>query len=153
MTLDPVLHFLHIAGVTLWVGGMFFAYVCLRPAAGTLLEPPQRLRLWRAVFARFLAWVWVAVALIAISGISMLAGVGFAAAPRHWHAMSGIGLVMIAIFAYVYFGPYGALRRAVDAQDWKAGGAALGRIRQAVGLNLLLGALTIAVATLGRLLA
>ncbi|MDR3384139.1 CopD family protein [Cupriavidus basilensis] len=153
MTLDPVLRFLHIAGVTLWVGGMFFAYVCLRPAAATLLEPPQRLRLWRAVFARFLAWVWGAVALIAISGASMLGALGFAAAPVHWHIMFGLGLIMIGIFAYVFFGPYGALRRGVDAQDWKAAGAALGRIRQAVGLNLALGALTIAVATLGRLLA
>ncbi|WP_420991437.1 CopD family protein [Cupriavidus sp. 30B13] len=152
MSLDPVLRFLHIAGATLWVGGMFFAYVCLRPAAGTLLEPPQRLRLWRGVFARFLAWVWVAVVVIAASGAVMIAQVGMAAAPVHWHLMLGTGLLMIVIFVYVFAGPYGALRRAVDAQDWPAAGAALARIRQAVGLNLLLGVLTIAIATLGQLL-
>ncbi|MGO4332165.1 CopD family protein [Cupriavidus sp. 2TAF22] len=151
MNLDPVLRFLHIAGATLWVGGMFFAYVCLRPAAGSL-EPPQRLRLWRGVFARFLAWVWVAVIVIACSGAVMIARVGFAAAPVHWHLMLGTGLLMILIFVYVFAGPYGALRRAVDAQDWPSAGAALGRIRQAVGLNLLLGVFTIAVATLGQIL-
>ncbi|WP_020201561.1 CopD family protein [Cupriavidus sp. WS] len=150
MSLEPVLRFLHIAGVTLWVGGMFFAYVCLRPAAGALLEPPQRLRLWRAVFATFLGWVWVAVAVIAGSGAIMIARAGMAAAPPHWHLMLGTGLLMIAIFVYVFAGPYGALRRAVDAQDWPAAGAALGRIRRAVGVNLLLGGLTIAVATLGQ---
>ena len=43
----------HILGTVVWVGGMFAAYVCLRPAAGAL-EPPQRLRLWRNFFAKFL---------------------------------------------------------------------------------------------------
>ncbi|MBN9426061.1 MAG: hypothetical protein J0H09_06095, partial [Burkholderiales bacterium] len=59
---------LHIVAVAIWVGGMFFAYVCLRPVAAELLEPPQRLRLWRGVFRRFFAWVWGAVLLMAASG-------------------------------------------------------------------------------------
>ena len=45
---------LHILGAVVWVGGMFAAYVCLRPAAGAL-EPPQRLKLWRGFFARILS--------------------------------------------------------------------------------------------------
>jgi uncharacterized membrane protein len=153
MTLEPLLRFLHIASVTLWVGGMFFAYVCLRPSAVELLEPPQRLRLWQRVFARFFVWVWGAVILIPASGLIMLGRVGFAAAPLNWHLMLASGLVMIAIFVYVYTVPYAALKRAVAAEDWKAGGAALNRIRQAVAANLHLGLLTIALATLGRLLA
>jgi len=153
MTPQPLLLFLHIASVTLWVGGMFFAYVCLRPAAAELLEPPQRLRLWRAVFDRFFRWVWVAVLLIAASGFAMLGHVGFAAAPLNWHLMMALGTVMIAVFVYVFAVPYPLLKQAVDKEDWKAAGAALNRIRHAVGGNLLLGAVTIAVATLGRLLA
>jgi uncharacterized membrane protein len=47
---------LHILGAVVWVGGMFAAYVCLRPAAGAL-EPPQRLALWRRFFAKFFLWV------------------------------------------------------------------------------------------------
>ncbi len=153
MAFDPVLRFLHIAAVVLWVGGMFFAYVCLRPAAVALLEPAPRLRLWRSVLARFFVWVWGAVALILASGLGMLGRVGFAAAPLNWHLMLASGCVMIAIFIYVVLVPNAALGRAVDAGDWKAGGAALGRIRQAVGANLLLGIFTIGVATLGRFLA
>lgn len=42
MKLPSFLLFLHLAGVVLWVGGMFFAYVCLRPTAVKLFEPPQR---------------------------------------------------------------------------------------------------------------
>ncbi len=134
MNLQPFLLFLHLASVVLWVGGMFFAYVCLRPTAVQLFEPPQRLRLWRGVFQRFFVWVWGAVVLIPASGLVMLGKAGFAGAPLSWHLMLASGLVMIGIFIYVATGPY----------------AALNRIRQFVGTNLLLGFLTIAIATLGR---
>lgn len=150
MNLQPLLIFLHLASVALWVGGMFFAYVCLRPAAAELFEPPQRLRLWRGVFARFFVWVWGAVVLILASGLIMIGKAGFAGAPLSWHLMLTLGTVMIGIFIYVVTGPYAMLERAVDAEDWKAGGAALNRIRQWVAVNLLLGFLTIAIATLGR---
>lgn len=152
MKLQSFLLFLHLASVVLWVGGMFFAYVCLRPTAVKLFEPPQRLRLWRGVFARFFVWVWAAVTLIPVSGLIMFSQAGFADAPLSWHLMLAAGVVMIAIFVYVATGPYAVLQRAVDAEDWKAGGAALNRIRQCIGVNLLLGFLTIAIATLGRAL-
>jgi uncharacterized membrane protein len=148
--LQPLLLFVHLACVVIWVGGMFFAYVCLRPAAVELLEPPPRLRLWRRVFQRFFAWVWAAVILIPASGIAMMAAVGIAQAPAYWRAMMAVGFVMVAIYLFVVLAPYAALARAVDGEDWKAAGAALGRIRQMVGVNLVLGAITIAIATLGR---
>ena len=153
MIADPVLRLLHLTGVAVWVGGMFFAYLCLRPVAGSLLEPPPRLRLWRGAFARFFPWVWASVVAILLSGGAMMAATGMAGAPRNWHLMLGIGIVMAGIFCYVWFGPYRVLGRAVDAQDWPAAGAALNRIRQAVGTNLVLGLANIAVATLGRWLA
>jgi uncharacterized membrane protein len=40
------------------VGG---AYMVLRPAAVAVLEPPQQLRLWDAVFRRLFHWVWAKV--------------------------------------------------------------------------------------------
>lgn len=145
--------FLHVLSVTVWVGGMFFAYICLRPVAAQVLEPPQRLRLWEGTFARFFPWVWAAVALILASGLYMIMLMGgFAAAPLHVHAMFGVGLLMMLIFFHVYFAPYRRLRRAVAVQDWKAGGAALGQIRKLVGTNLALGAVTITIATIGPLL-
>ena len=152
MDFDPLLRFLHVVGVTIWVVGMFFAYVCLRPIAAELLAPPQRLPLWQRVFQRFFVWVWAAVILIPVSGLGILLRVGFAGAPVHWHLMLTTGVLMIVIFLYVVTGPYARLRTAVAAQDWPAAGAALNRIRQAVGSNLLLGLATIGLATLGRLL-
>ncbi len=149
----PLLLFVHLSSVVLWVGGMVFAYQFLRPAAAELLEAPLRLKLWRAVLARFFPWVWAAVTLIPATGLAIIAPLGFAAAPLRWHLMLGSGLLMIGIYVYVFTGPYAALKRAVDAADWKAGGAALARIRRMVGSNILLGILTIAIATLGRWLA
>ncbi|MFZ5511505.1 MAG: CopD family protein [Pseudomonadota bacterium] len=150
--MKPLLLFLHLASVVLWVGGMFFAYMCLRPVAAQQLQPPQRLPLWAAVFARFFPWVWLAVSLILASGLAMLLQAGFAVAPLNWHAMMTIGIVMMLIFAYVFFVPYGRLRQAVQAQDWQRAGAALNQIRRLVGINLILGFTTVAVATLGQLL-
>ena len=85
MDLHPLLLFLHVAGVVVWVGGMFFAYVCLRPEAASQLEPPPRLRLWRGVLARFFTWVWVAVAAVLVSGLALILRYGFAAAPLYQH--------------------------------------------------------------------
>jgi uncharacterized membrane protein len=151
MNLQPLFLFLHVTAVVVWIGGMFFAYVCLRPAAAQLLEPALRLRLWAQVLARFFVFVWGAVALILVSGMAMIAAVGFAAAPRPWHLMMGLGLLMAGIFAYVFFVPFGALKRGVAAEDWKAGAAALARIRHLVAVNLVLGAVTLCIATLGRM--
>ncbi len=152
MSHSPLLLFLHVAAVTVWVGGMFFAYVCLRPVAAVQLEPPARLRLWRAVLGRFFPLVWGAIALIFGSGLGMMLAVGMKAAPVHWHLMFGVGLIMMMIFMHVFFAPYKRLLRAVDASDWPAGGAALAQIRKLVGLNTLLGFGTLALATLGRML-
>ncbi|WP_439536862.1 CopD family protein [Methyloversatilis sp.] len=150
MSSTPLLLFVHIAAVSIWVGGMFFAYVCLRPVAAVQLEPPARLRLWRAVFGRFFPWVWSAVAVILASGLIMMLAVGMKDAPLHWHLMLAAGLVMMAVFTHVFFAPYRRLLQAVDASDWPAGGAALAQIRKLVGFNTVLGFVTIATATLGR---
>lgn len=144
---------LHILGVVIWVGGMFFAYMALRPAAAQLLEPPQRLRLWHQTLHRFFLWVWIAVAVILLSGLGVIGLYGgFGAVRGHVHAMFGLGLLMMAVFGHVYFAPFKRLGRAVNAEDWKAGGAALAQIRSMVGGNLVLGLATIAVALLGRAL-
>ena len=153
MNIYAVLLFLHITSVVVWVGGMFFAYFCLRPAAAEVLEPAPRLRLWRGVFTRFFACLWWVIALVAASGLSLFMQRVFSAAPLGWHLMLTSGLVMIVIFIYVVFGPYAALRRAVADENWQAGASALNGIRQMVHANLLLGLLTIAFATLGRLIA
>jgi uncharacterized membrane protein len=140
--------FLHVISDVVWIGGMFLAYVAVRPAAVEVLEPPQRLRLWTGIFRRFFPWVWAAVALILATGFVMMGQM--AKVPMYVIVMTVIGVVMSAIFMHIYFAPFARLKRAVAAEDWKAGGAALGQIRILVGTNLALGLINIAVAALGR---
>lgn len=145
---------LHLLAAILWVGGMFFAHMALRPAAVAHLEPPLRLTLWTAVFGRFFPWVWLAVAVLLATGYWMLFAVfgGFAHAGLHIHVMNGLGLVMAALFAFLYAVPYRALRRHVAASQWQEAAGRLARIRQIVTTNLLLGLITSAVGAGGRYL-
>jgi len=139
--------FLHVISAVIWVGGMFLAYAAVRPAASEALEPPQRLRLWAGILRRFFRWVWAAVAVLLLTGFSMMGEM--ARVPAYVQAMTGVGILMMAIFLHVYFAPFGRLKRAVAAEDWKAGGAALAQVRVLVGVNLLLGIFNVALAVLG----
>jgi len=145
---------LHVIAVVIWVGGMFFAHQVLRPVAAGQLEPPVRLTLWVGVFGRFFPWVWVAVAVVLATGLWMIFGVfgGMGGVGLYVHAMFGLGILMMLIFMHVFFAPYARLKRAVAAQDWPAGAKALGQIRLLVGINTLIGLLTIAIGAAGRYL-
>ncbi|MGZ5119287.1 MAG: CopD family protein, partial [Burkholderiales bacterium] len=123
-------------------------YVAVRPAAAEVLEPPQRLRLWTGIFRRFFPWVWVAVIVILGSGFLMMGQMG--TVPSYVIVMTVIGIVMSLIFLHLYFAPFGRLKRAVAAEDWKAAGAALNQIRILVATNLTLGLINVAVGVLGR---
>ena len=145
---------LHVLSSALWVGGMFFAFVVLRPVTASLLEQPIRLTLWAQVLARFFPWVWVSVVVLLASGywlIFMIFG-GMKAVGLHVHIMNGLGILMVFLFVYVFFAPYRQLKRAVSAEDWSAGGAQLARVRRIVGINTILGVVVICVGAGGRYL-
>jgi len=143
-----ILLLLHLSGVIVWVGGMFFAHFCLRPVAALQLPPPQRLPLLTAVLGRFFKVVAVSIVAILVSGFANMVTIGFARAPLHWHVMSGIGLFMVAIFAVIYLILYPRLEARVAMQEWPAAGVTMNSIRILVATNLFLGVLTLAVATL-----
>lgn len=141
--------FLHILGFTVWVGGMFFAYMALRPIAASRLAPEQRLPLWEGVFEKFFPWVWLAVGLLLASGLFMMAKMG--TPPVYVTTMFVIGFTMMLIFTHIFFAPYKRLKIAVAAREWPAAGAALGQIRKLIGTNLILGLITVAIGALGPL--
>ncbi len=143
---------LHVLAVVIWVGGMFFAYMFTRPAAVESLEAPERLKLWNGIFRRFFPWVWASLVIILATGYWYIFGVygGMEFAPAYVHTMMGLGYIMILIFLHVFFAPYRRLKKAVAAGDWQEGGRNLGQIRWLVGINALVGLVTIIVGAAGK---
>ena len=135
---------LHILAAVIWVGGMFFAYMALRPAAASLLEPPQRLSLWDGVFTRFFFWVWISIITILLTGYYMIFSHfgGFAGSGMHIHLMHGMGLVMIMLFMHVYFAPYKRLKKLVAEGNFPEAAKNLNTIRMLVAINMTIGLLT-----------
>jgi uncharacterized membrane protein len=142
----------HLLAAVIWVGGMFFAYMALRPAAGALLEPPVRQALWVAVFKRFFVWVWISIITLLVSGFWLIfveLG-GMANIGLHIYIMLGLGLFMMLLFMHLYFGPFRRLQHAVIESNWETGGTRLNQIRLLVKTNLILGLLVVMIATSGR---
>lgn len=146
-----ILKLIHLLSIVIWVGGMFFAYMVLRPGAADVLQPPERLQLWDNVFSRFFKWVWVTSLLTVITGISMIIQFGgMANVPRYIHVMLMFGTIMLGIFAYVYFGQYRFFSISVSAKDWPKAAAILATIRKLIATNLLIGISIFAIVELSR---
>lgn len=143
---------LHMLATVIWVGGMFFAYLALRPVAASLLEPPQRLPLWSQVFARFFPWVWASVIVLLATGLWMVFAAfgGFGHVGLYIHLMAGLGIVMMLLFMHVFFAPYRRMKQALAANDVAEAGRRLGQIRIIIGINLSLGLIVTMIATAGK---
>ena len=139
---------LHLIGAALWVGGMGFAIMVLRPSLA-VIEPAARATLMAETHRRFLRIVWAMMPLVLLTGYAMMFGVlgGFRGVGWPVHAMHLVGLVMAGIFLVIWFGPFQALRRATDAQ---AAMAANDRIRKLVSINFSLGVLALALGGAAR---
>lgn len=148
MTLSSLVYTLHVLAALVWVGGMFFAWMVLRPAIIAALEGPLRLKLWVQVFPRFFAWVWAAVLILPVSGVWVARDrfPSLELAPHYVQAMIGLYVVMVALFLRIHSLQLPELKQAVAAEQWAEGAAVLGRIRRIVGINLLLGLAVVALA-------
>ena len=144
---------LHLIAATIWVGGMFFAHMILRPSAIEILEPPLRLALMNAAFGRFFFWVWISVITILITGYWMtfdVYGNIFGLYVTYIQLMHILGLIMTAIYCYIYFMPYQSFKAAVAAKQFPQAAEQMNKIRQLVTTNLILGMSTLVVASAGK---
>lgn len=151
--INAIANVLHLLAAVIWIGGMFFAYLALRPAAAQL-EPAQRLQLWTNTFKHFFPWVFASVIILLASGMWLIIfyKAGFAGLPMPINIMMGLGIIMMLIFFHVYFAPYKRLKNAVQQADWEAGNRSLAQIRKLIGINLLIGLTIIIVVGLGSML-
>jgi uncharacterized membrane protein len=151
-TLMPLVLTVHLLASVIWVGGMFLAYRVLRPAS-LVLEPPARLHLWLGVFQRFFAWVWLAIALILVTGyVDMVARFGgLETMPLYLHLMHAIGWLMVILFAWMYFNGFKPFQQAVMEQNFPLAAQLLNsKIRPVIAINLTLGFVEIIIGNAGR---
>lgn len=129
---------LHLLGVIVWLGGMFFALFCLRPSLPGL-PAPNRAALMAESLGRFFNYVALAIVAIWVSGWQLLAPVGMKLAPVGWHLMIGAALLMTIVFLVIRLMLYPAVRRSISSDELPAAAAGLNRIRWLVLVNLVLG--------------
>lgn len=142
---------LHLLAALIWIGGMFFAHLILRPAS-EYLPLPLRVGMWARVLRRFMIWVWMAVILLPVTGYGMIfvAFGGLEDLALYLHLMQGIGWLMIALFLYVFFSPYRGLMRMYRESLIPEAGMYIQRIRRIVGINLTLGLIIAMIGVMGR---
>lgn len=140
------LKLLHVLSIIVWIGGMVYTLMFLRPSVVSL-EPPLRVKLMHDVLGRFFKAVLLLSSVAVLSGFWMVGRVAKQAVqaggsytwPTAWVVMAVLGVIMFLIFAHIRFALYKRLQRAVAAADWPSGGVALEQIRLWVSVNLVVG--------------
>ncbi len=98
------LTFLHIFFAILWIGGMVYSLLFLRPSLKELSNEEQRQRLLRSVFSRFFPAVWLSIAVLFITGIGLWHGYRKDFSENSlFHTKLFLFALMTLVFAYIYF--------------------------------------------------
>lgn len=150
--------FFHLVAAIVWMGGMTFMLLALRPAAMATLEPPARARLMAAVWQRFFPAVLVSIVVLLATGSHFFASVVRAARlagspgglPLGWNLMLIFGILMFLIFGHIYASGFRRFKRAVAAQEWPLAALAAAQIQRLMLINFILGWLAIAAVRLVR---
>ncbi len=149
---------IHLIAGILWMGGMAFMLLALRPAALAQMEPQPRARLMGEVWRRFFAIVLLAIVALFVTGGSLYGSAfraareatGVGSVPLGWNVMLGMGVLMMLIFGHIYFAGFKKFQRAVAAGEWPLAAKAAAQIHTLVVANFVLGWLAIAAVRLVR---
>jgi len=134
----------HVIAAMVWVGGMFFVLVVLRPSVQTL-DAPMRLPIMSVALRKFFPWVWMCIVILLVTGYWLVKALGgFSLVPSYVHVMHLIAWVMIVLFAFMYFKPNKAFRAAVAEGNKDLAVQSLSRIRLIVIVNFILSIVLVA---------
>lgn len=153
MLLQALAMLAHTLSAVIWIGGMFFAYVALRPSLASV-DGSVRLAVWQGTFQRFFRWVWACIIILFVSGF-ILIEIHYGAwyqIPSFVQTMALIAAVMSVLFCYLYFMPYRVFTTALAQANQAPAAGALNQIRKIVLVNLVLGMCVVIVAIGGRYL-
>ena len=147
-----IVKLIHLVAGILWMGGMAFMLLALRPAAFGLLQPPERLMLMGAVWKRFFPIVLVSIVALFSTGTNLYttlfraikAATGQGSVPTGWNIRLALGLLMMGIFAYIFWVAYARFKRAMVDLDWPSAGRAAATVNTAMAINFVLGWIAIA---------
>ena len=142
---------LHALAAVIWVGGMFFAYVAMRPAVVRVIGQDQRPALWCQTLAGFFRWVWASILVLLATGYTLVAASGgWGSVGWHVHLMHVLGLLMMLLFLHIWFAPFRRLKQAVANGDTDEGNRRVGQIRLFVAINLVIGLAVVVIGAGGR---
>lgn len=153
-----IVKLLHLIAGVLWLGGMSFMLVALRPAAMAQMDPQPRARLMSAVWGRFFPVVLGAIVVLFTTGTNLYttafraakAATGSGSVPLGWNLMLAGGLAMMLIFGHIFFAGFRKFKRALAQEDWSAAGVAAARIHRLMVVNFVLGWLIVVAVRLVR---
>ena len=138
---------LHLIAAIVWMGGMTFMLIALRPATLAVMDAQPRARLMDQVWQRFFAAVLIAIVVLLAAGGYMFGGAmkaareatGHAVVPLGWTIMTALGSLMFLIFGHIYFAGFKKFRRAVAGMQWPVAAKAAEQIHLLVVVNFVLG--------------
>ena len=140
----------HVLSVIIWVGGMFFGQVAVRPAMRGM-DTLAAARFWCVLLGRFLPWAWTAIVVLLASGTYMVFNSfdGFSELPWFVQFMMGVGIFMMMLTGHLSFSAFKKLKRAVAAGDAALAEKPLRQIRVIMDVSLILGLLIVIVVMMG----
>ena len=152
-----IVKLLHLAAGIVWLGGMAFMLLALRPAAISVLDAHHRTRLMGVVWGRFFTMVAISIAVLFFSGMNLYTTIfratriatGQGGVPLGWNIMLVLGLLMMLLFGHIY-GQYRRYRRGVQANDKTLTTRAAAQIHAWMLVNFVLGWLAIIAVRLVR---
>lgn len=93
---------LHILAAVSWVGGMIFLSLVLAPLVRSRKAVPEFMALFRSAALRFRPIVWVAMAILVMTGPMLLSFRGVAvASPASWPGIVMVKLTLVALLLFL----------------------------------------------------
>lgn len=138
---------LHLVAGVIWLGGMTFMLLALRPAVMAQMEPQPRARLMASIWGRFFPVVLGSILVLFFTGMNLYTtafraiktATGAGSVPLGWNLMVIAGLVMMLVFGHIFFAGFRKFKRALVQNDWPIVAATSTQIHRLMIVNFVLG--------------
>ena len=96
--------FLHLFFAIVWVGGMVYSLLFLRPSLREIAQEEQRGKFLKQVFSKFFLAVWLSIIVLFLTGMSLWHGYRKDFSDNSlFHIKLFLFGLMVIIFTYIYF--------------------------------------------------